>query len=419
MTVIYENIPHIVLMFVLLGCSAFFSGAETAFFNLSRRQIHLFAESPHRLAPLAGLLLRRPKRLLGSLLFANCAVNICFFSLTTVLAIELGRAIGPAAAVISTSLALAVLVLFGEMLPKSLAYVNSRRFCLSAALPCFVVVRILWPIQSVFNFLIVEPALRLLLGPARSPEPVDAARLKLLMESGKQRGLITARQNQLFGAVVEFGFLKVRHVMRPRVDMAACNIKAPPQHAQQLMMAKKRTKLPVYSRSIDNVLGLVHLRDVLLEPETPLDKLAGRVDFVPEQKTVESLLEFFRHSRTDTAVVVDEYGGISGCVYLEDIVDELLGPVEATQGVQPVQQIGPLKYRLAGSFAIHDWADAFGIDPAHSRLSTVGGLVTALLGRIPRNGDTAHLKNLEFTVEKMQKRRIETVILSLEAISDS
>ena len=362
--------------------------------------------------------MRDPKRLLGTLLFANCAVNICFFSLATVLSVTLGTSLGPAAAAISAALALAALVLFGEMLPKSLAYANARRFSLAAAVPSFLVVRLLAPIHFVFNLLIVEPALRLLLGPARGPKPVDPAQLKLLIESSKHRGLITVDENQLLGAVVEFGFLKARHVTSPRVDMAACDISTPPHQARQLMMNEKLTKLPVYSRTIDNLLGLVHLRDLLLQPEAPLDKLLRKIDFVPEQKTVESLLEFFRNSAADTAIVVDEYGGITGWVCVEDIAAELLGPLEPAEGAEPVQQTGPMTYRLAAGLPIHDWANAFGIDPERSRLSTIGGLVTALLGRIPRTGDTVSLKNLKFTVEKMRKNRIETVILSLETLSE-
>jgi len=186
-----------------------------------------------------------------------------------------------------------------------------------------------------------------------------------------------------------------------------------------MMLANHLTKLPVYVRSIDNIVGLVHLRQLLLQADTPLDKLVQRVSFVPEQKTIESLLEFFRRSGTDTAVVVDGYGGIAGSVRLEDIAEELLGPIEVTEGIKPIEQIGPLKYRLAGNLAIHDWADAFGINPAETRLTTIGGLVTAALGRIPRAGDVARLKNLKFIVERVRKRRIETVILVFEPVPNN
>jgi magnesium and cobalt transporter len=140
------------------------------------------------------------------------------------------------------------------------------------------------------------------------------------------------------------------------------------------------------------------------------------VNFVPEQKTVESLLEFFRRSHTDTAIVVDEYGGISGSIRLEDIAEELLGPIEISDTGEPIEQMGPFEYRLSGDWSIHDWSRAFGIEPAEAQISTIGGLVTVLLGKIPKSGDEVRLKNLKFTVERVRKRRIETVLLKLEPI---
>ncbi len=101
---------------------------------------------------------------------------------------------------------------------------------------------------------------------------------------------------------------------------------------------------------------------------------------------------------------------------LEDIAEELLGPIELTSDIEPIEQIGPFEYRLAGNLTIHDWAQSFGIEPAETRLSTIGGLVTALLGKIPKTGDVAYLKNLKFTVERVQKRRIETLILTFEPV---
>ncbi len=111
---------------------------------------------------------------------------------------------------------------------------------------------------------------------------------------------------------------------------------------------------------------------------------------------------------------MDEYGGIAGSVRLEDIAEELFGQMEAVSHTEPIKQTGPFEYRLSGNLAIHDWVEVFGIDLVETRLATVGGLVTALLGKIPKSGDVTCLKNLKFTVEKMQKHRIETLILTLE-----
>ena len=237
-----------------------------------------------------------------------------------------------------------------------------------------------------------------------------------LVELSRRRGLLTPHENRLLAEVVDLGSLKVRHMMRPRVDMVACNVADSPDTVRKLMLTRHLTKAPVYVRNVDNVVGLIHLRDLFLKPAVSLDQLKRPVHFVPEQKTVESLLEFFRKTRTDTAVVVDEYGGIAGIVQLEDIAEELVGRMDVTAGVEPIKQLGPFEYQLAGDLAIHDWADVLGIDLEETRQSTIGGLVTTLLGRVPRKGDVAYLGNLKFTVDRVRKHRIETVILTVEPI---
>jgi CBS domain containing-hemolysin-like protein len=180
------------------------------------------------------------------------------------------------------------------------------------------------------------------------------------------------------------------------------------------MQKNNLTKLPVYVRTIDNIVGVIHLRELLLNEEIPLSKIIRQVNFVPEQKTVESLLEFFQKTETDIAIVVDEYGGIAGSVRLEDIAEELFGQIEPSDQHEPIEQTGPFEYRLKGSLAIHDWIEIFGIDLEETQQATIGGLVIALLGKIPKNGDVALFKNLKFTIEKMNKNRIESIILSFE-----
>ncbi|RKY24077.1 MAG: hypothetical protein DRP62_04585 [Planctomycetota bacterium] len=409
-------IGYIVSLLLLLVGSAFFSGAETAFFNLSRRQITLFQKSGHKLQRLAGRLLSEPGQLLNCLLFGNMSVNVLFYAVSSIVTVKIERQIGGNAAAIIAFSAFAVLVLFGEILPKTLAYANSKSISVVTALPAFLFTKIFTPLLFVLRFLIVAPAVRLVLGPAKHPKAITTGEFKSLVEASRKRGLITADENKLLAEIIELGFLKVRHLMRPRVDMIACEVTESAQFAREMMIKNHLTKLPVYAGTIDNIVGIVHLRELLLKADTALEKLVQHVHFVPEQKTVMSLIEFFRKARIDQAIVVDEYGGIAGSVQLEDIAEELLGPIEVTDQIEPIKQIGPLKYRLSGSLAVHDWAEEFGINPAETRICTIAGLVTALLGKIPQSGDVAHLKNLKFTVEQVRKHRIKTLILTFEPI---
>jgi len=408
-----------VLMLVLLTGSAFFSGAETAFFNLSRRQIRLLAESKHAMQKLAAKLLNRPRVLLGCFLLGNMTVNVLFFAAGSVFVLGLQRQAGSAIAAAAAFVSFAVLVIFGEILPKSIAFASSKTVSIAAAVPTFLFLEILSPIVLIFRFTIAEPVLRLLLGPKKARQPLTTEEFQSLIEQIRRSGLISADENKLLNEVIELGFLKVRDCLRPRVDMIACAITDSTKKARTLMHENHLTKLPVFVRRIDNVVGTVSLRHLLLRPQATISQCLRDVPFVPEQKKVESLLEFFRSSGTDMAIVVDEYGGIAGWVTLEDIAEELLGPTDTADRTEPIEQTGPFEYRLSGDLAIHDWANSFGIITARSRLSTVGGLVTALLGRIPKAGDTTHLKNLKFTVEQVQSRRIKTLILTLEPIKSN
>ncbi|MHC4484194.1 MAG: hemolysin family protein [Planctomycetota bacterium] len=373
-----------VLMLVLLAGSAFFSGAETAFFNLSRRQTKLLQESKHRLQNLAARLLNRPGQLLNCFLFGNMTVNVLFYAVASVLAVRVKEQSGLTAAAAVAFVSFVALVLLGEILPKSVAYANSKSLSVAAALPAFLCLQLFVPLQFVFKSFILEPVLRLFLGPARSPKVITVGEFKSLIETTRKQGLITADENKLLTEVIELGFLKVRHVMRPRVDMIACAVTDSPQTAREKMGKNHLTKLPVYVRTIDNIVGLVYLRQLLLEAATSLDKIVQQVH--------------------------------AGSVRLEDIAEELFGQIELTSGIEAIEQIGPFEYRLAGDLAIRDWPEVFGVELAETRVATIGGLVTALLGKIPKSGDIAYLKNLKFTVEKVQKHRIETLILTLERL---
>ncbi|MHC4439048.1 MAG: hemolysin family protein [Planctomycetota bacterium] len=411
-------VPKIVLMLILLAGSAFFSGSETAFINLSTRQIRLLKKSEHKLQKLVASLLSRRRKLLNCFLLGNMTVNVLFFAVSSTLIIRL-KDHGSLPAVFAAVLSFTGVLLLGEILPKSLAYANSRNCCVAAALPAYLCLQIFGPVELVFKAVILEPALRLLLGPARHPQSITVGEFKSLIETTRRQGLITDDENKLFTEVVELGFLKVRHVMKPRVDMIACDVTESSTEAREKMKKHHLARLPVYTRSIDNIIGLVHLRQILLRGEVKLDKIVQKVNFVPEQKTVESLLEFFRRSKSDMAIVVDEYGGIAGSVRLEDIAEELLGQIEPTSQTELIEQIGPFEYRLSGNVAIHDWADVLGIDLTQTRMVTIGGLVTALLCKIPKSGDSTCLKNLKFTVERVKHHRIETLVLTFEPLQDN
>jgi len=413
MPIVFAYAGRVLLMLVLLLCSGFLSGSETAFFSLSPRQINSLKHSRRRLSRMTAHLLTRANTLLGALLLGNLIVNTLFFAASSVLMVDIGQRFGLTTAAVVALVTFFTLVLFGEIFPKSLAYINPRRVTALAALPAHFLLRILGPIVTILNYLVAGPALRLLLGPYTTPKAITSDEFKALIDVTGKRGLITSHQKRLLMETVDFGALKVRHVMRPRVDLSACTTHEPLAAVRERMIRKQMTHLLVYEHRLDNIKGMIQLRDILLRPDREVKSLMRKVHFVPEQKSVESLLQFFRKMRTETAVVVDEYGGLAGSVSVEDVAGALLVPIQPNGGPAPITQVGPFQYRLSGNLPIHEWMTAFGIKSLDSDIVTVGGFVTALLGKIPAKNDEVRWHHVHFKVEQVNRHRIRNLILTI------
>ncbi len=411
-----QSLVPLSVLLVLLLASAFFSGSETAFFNLSRHQTRFFQESSKKLHVLVFGLLKRPALLLNCLLFGNTIVNVLYFAVSSTLVIQFKIEGYMVLSGVCAVASLFALILMGEIVPKSLAYNNAHAICVVAVLPAYFCVRLFSPLQFVIDSCILEPYLRIVIGTSRHPKAVTTSQFKSLIEASRKQGAISADENRLLAEVVEMGYLKVRHIMTPRVDMVACSVQDTSETARMLMRKSHLHELPVFVQTMDNVVGRVQIRQLLLKPDVSLDRLVQKVHFVPEQKTVESLLQFFHRSHSDFAMVVDEYGGIAGTVRLTDIAEQVLGLTDSETQTDTIEQVGPFEYRLAGSYSVHDWADLFGIELSETQLSTLGGMVTSMLGKIPTCGDQITIHSLTFTVESMHKHRIRTLRLSFNRL---
>ncbi len=417
MATLIENIGHILSMLILVCMSAFFSGTETAYFNLTRRQIEQLRHSEHKLSNLAAAVATKRRALLSALLFGNMTVNVLYFASSSVLVLRMERQVSVGAAAVTAAASFILLLLCGEIFPKSASFAHSKGISIIAAGPAYLCIKVLRPLVGIFNFLIITPAMRLLVGAEKEPESMTTAEFKSLIEQVGKTGQITEVENKLLSEIAELHLLKVRHCLKPRVDMLACDITESRKNVLKLMRDNDVTRIVVYHEEIDNVRGMVELRDLLIKPQAKVGQVVNKAHYVPEQKTIESLIEHFQVTQTDTAVVVDEYGGIAGTISLEDIAEEILGPIELEE-TEPVQQIGPLQYRLAANIPVHEWQHSFGIDLTQARYTTIGGLIISLLDRIPKEGDIANLRNLEFKVERVNKNRIVSVILTFKALNE-
>ena len=233
---------YLVFMVVLLGCSASFSGSETALFSLSRNVLKTMRQSDHKLERLVFKLLQTPEQLLGSLLLGNLIVNILFFATSSVMVLKVEQQVSTTAAAILALTFLILLILCGEILPKYFSYNNSKRISVVGAVPIFFNMRFLSPLITVFRIVFVKPVLKLLLGHPEQPQDISLDEFRALIEVAKKDQLISLHQNKILTELIDFGFLKVKHVMQPRVDVIACCISDSVQEAKQRMLKNRLTK---------------------------------------------------------------------------------------------------------------------------------------------------------------------------------
>ena len=395
-------------MLALLALSGFFSGSETALFSLRRE--HLRALGPRR-ARFVRLLLKDPKSLLITILFGNLLVNVLFYSTSVVLVLRLNESRGGAWATAAAVAAPILVIVFGEVAPKALAVCRPRPIAELVAPPLVLLRTAVFPVRLVLG-VFTEAVLRLLAGPGSTAPFVTAEELKELLQRSQVRGTLRPEEGRMLREMIDLGRLRCREVMVPRVDVVMCPAGETPERFIDLVRRTGRKRIPVYQESEDRILGVVDARHVLAFRPASIADCIRPVAFVPESKSVESLLQEFRQNHTAMAVVVDEYGGTAGLVTLHDILEELVGDIGALHEgpeAEPVRRIGPDTYLVSGRLGIRDWNEhpAFSVELARRGTDTLGGFVVSLLGRMPRPGDVVAYRNLRFTVESVLRRRIE------------
>lgn len=409
-----DHVGQLLAMAVLLAASGFFSGTETALFSLTRGQLYRLKNS-RGAGKLAADLMANTPRTLNTLLLGNLLVNVAYASLSA--AMVLGLRADPAWLAPAVSLApLLVLILFGEVAPKMVAHALGEKWALFAAPAVAVIGTLLAGPLWVLGRLLVGPMTRILAPRGAGQTHIANDELASVLALSAKRGIISHDANALLQEIVELTDLKVADVMVPRVDMVAYDVDASRAGLVDLFARTRLRRIPVYSGDADHIVGMIHAKRLLLRAEAPLAELVVPVVFVPEAGNVERLLMQFRVRQVQIAIVVDEYGGTAGLVALEDVLEEIVGDIpDPDQGEEdpPVRQLGDKQYVINADLAIHEWADAFKIDLAHRRISTIGGFVTAQLGRIPHVGDETTYRNLHFRVETMRRRRITTLRLDL------
>ena len=232
----------------------------------------------------------------------------------------------------------------------------------------------------------------------------------------RRRGLINRTEDLYLREVIDLSKIRVRDIMVPRVEVVMFDVNDPPEELRNLMRRTRLTKIPVYDDAIDSIVGLVYAKILFFEPDKPLRELVTPVQFVPELITGEQLLHHFRQTRSQIAIVVDEFGGMAGLVTLEDLAEEIVGEIHdpEDQEVEPeIIQISDTEYEISGRLSVHYWVEMFGISELTERVTTVAGLGTARLGRPAQVGENVTIGNVRLGVIAADGPRIERLRLTL------
>ena len=336
------------ILLVLLALSAFFSGSETAFFSLQRETVLSYRKDPRKSANRVAQLLGTPRELLATILFGNLIVNVLFYSTTAVIAYDLALSQRQGYAALVTAGGLVSVIIFGEVVPKAAALAFRKRLSLFMAEPLFVVYTILRPVRYLVGAVVrvlTAGALRAIGAPRR----ITREELSMLVEVTRSQGHIPPQEGEMIEEVMGLSETRVREVMVPRVDIVAVPAAAEISDLLELFRRTRRAKIPVYSGDLDHIEGIAQVKHALLGDPATLRDVIEKPVYVPETKTVESLLKEFQTNRAKMAVVVDEYGGTAGIVTLSDLIEEIVGPLgdEYDQPETFVEEVAPGRWRLA------------------------------------------------------------------------
>ncbi len=410
----------LILILGLAGLAACFAGSETVLFSLSRSQLEQAAASSNPFRRLVPRVMRQPKYTLMAILLGNTAVSTLLFAVSFMLCHKLAAGTRAWAAPLAGVGSILLIILVGEAAPKAIGVRFSERLAPFAAAFVRPIDYLLGPVCRILDLLLVEPALRIMLGsrPAHHPVSRDLSHdeLKVLLQMSRRFGDINRVEDQFAREIIDLGSALVRDFMVPRVDVVAYDLNGSADGLRQLMRQARLKKVPVYDRSIDNIVGLVYAKMLFLNPDRRLRDVVMPVKFIPELATSEQLLHHFRQTKTQLAIAVDEYGGMAGLVTLEDLLEEIVGEISSTED-QPeepeIRQLSETQYEISGRLDVRYWLESFALPRLEDRVSTVGGLVTARLGRPAQPGDTVRLANVELKVAAVQHRRIERLRLRL------
>jgi putative hemolysin len=410
-----NHLPEVAALLVLILASAFFSGSEAALISLSRLRARGMMERSLKGAEAVLRLLDDRNRFLTTILIGNTVVLLAADSLATLLFVHAGV---PQPAIVSTLVMTVLLLAFGEIIPKTIAVTNNERWALRLA-P--VVERLAWLMTPVsVTFLFFTNFIVKLFGVHPTPHGpfVTEDDIRNIVNVGAEQKVLEEQEREMIHSIIQFGDTIVREVMTPRPDMVAIDVTSSARRALDLVIADGYSKLPVFEGTIDNVIGVVHDRELLISlsdgtlAQKPIRTLMRPITLVPESKRVSELLREMQRGKFSLAIVVDEYGGTSGLVTMEDLLEEIVGEIrdEHDEGEEEAIRIVSDDEALVDAGTnIEDVNAKLGLHLPHEDFETIGGLTVGLFGRLPHEGEEIESGDVRLRIERTRGRRILTL----------
>ena len=405
-----DLIFQLIILFILIMLSGFFSSSETALVSLSKIRLRQLVDEGVKNASLVSTLIDKPNKLLGAILIGNNIVNIAASALATSMAIDLWGNKGIA---ISTGLMTFLVLIFGEVTPKSLAAQNSEKTALKVSRPIYFITVFLSPVIYVITS-ITNVLIKLMGGNASKIQPlITEDELKTIVNVSHEEGVLEVGETKMIYNVFEFGDSEAKDVMTPRTNMVALSVSSSYKDLVELFKEETFSRLPIYEEDIDDIIGVLHVKDLIFSIEdrenfNVRDYLRPAF-FTYEFKPTQELFQEMRDNNYPTAIILDEYGGTAGMITTEDLVEEIVGEItdEYDEGNEEITVVKEDEYIVDGSIKLDLLNDLIGTNIESENFDSIGGFVIGILGRFPEEEEIIEYESIKFTIEKVEKNRIE------------
>ena len=412
-----DGVIQCISLVLLLALSAFFSSAETALTTVNRMKLRSLAEDGNRRAQTTLKLLERPAKMLSTVLVANNVVNISASSLATTFALSIW---GNNSVAIVTGVLTLLILIFGEITPKSFASLYSENISLAYGGIIFFITKILTPVIFIIDRL-SNGLLKLFhIDADTARSAMTEYELRTIVDVSHEDGVIASEERQMIYNVVDFGDSLAKDIMIPRVEMSCVSIEATYAELKEVFFEEKYTRIPVYEDSTDNIVGIINMKDVLFYEDLEhfnIRNLMREANFTFEYKKTSELMMEMRENSISMTIVLDEYGAAVGLVTLEDLLEEIVGEIrdEFDEDEKDlIQMLDEREYLVEGSMKLDDINDALGLELYSEDYDSIGGLIIEKLDEIPEAGESVELKDgTLLQVMEMDKNRIDKVKMTL------